>query len=238
MEVSSFIVAEGCQAHDCPDRYALFVLDSVNKLAWAIEGTGDPELNESTKALIWGVLTPSDTVPMREITLWLDRHKVPQGLVTFVLLPDTISRLYKRPRQVAAEAETPQASASSSRVGKADIPAEVPAPPIQGIQNSAISLDKEGNTFLVPVAINGELTLKFTIDSGASDVSTPADVVLTLLRTGTLTHDDFLGTRTYRLADGSTIPSQTFQIRSLKVECHRKRCSCNWKLATWAELLE
>ena len=77
-------------------------------------------------------------------------------------------------------------------MGKADIPAEVPAPPIQGIQNSAISLDKEGNTFLVPVAINGELTLKFTIDSGASDVSTPADVVLTLLRTGTLTHDEAL----------------------------------------------
>jgi uncharacterized protein (DUF2147 family) len=73
---------------------------------------------------------------------------------------------------------------------KADISAAVPAPQMHGMQNSAIPLDKEGDTFLVPVAINGELTLKFTIDSGASDVSIPADVVLTLLRTGTLTHDD------------------------------------------------
>ena len=154
---------------------------------------------------------------MREITLWLERHKVPQGLVTFVPLPDAVSRLYKRPRQVVAEAETPQPTSSSPKEDKADISAAVPAPQIQAIQNSAIPLDKEGNTFLLPVAINGELTLKFTIDSGASDVSIPADVVLTLLRTGTLTHDDFLGTKTYRLADGSKIPSQTFQIRSLKV---------------------
>ena len=84
-----------------------------------------------------------------------------------------------------------------SSVGKedrVDISAAVPARRMHG--NSAVPLDKEGDTFLVPVSINGELTLIFTIDSGASDVSIPADVVLTLLRTGTLTHDDFLGTKT------------------------------------------
>jgi uncharacterized protein (DUF2147 family)/predicted aspartyl protease len=106
---------------------------------------------------------------------------------------------------------------SVGKEDKADISTALPARQMGGKRNSAIPLDKEGDSFLVPVAINGELTLKFTIDSGASDVSIPADVVLTLLRTGTLTHDDFLGTKTYRLADGSTIPSQTFQIRSLKV---------------------
>jgi predicted aspartyl protease len=55
------------------------------------------------------------------------------------------------------------------------------------------------------------------IDSGASDVSIPVDVVLTLLRTGTLTKADFTGTETYTLADGSTLPSLTFHIRSLQV---------------------
>ena len=113
------------------------------------------------------------------------------------------------------------AGIQDSPVGKedkaADVSAAAPALQIHGMQNSTVPFEKEGDTFLVPVAINGELTLKFTIDSGASDVSIPADVVLTLLRTGTLTHDDFLGTKTYRLADGSTIPSQTFRIRSLKL---------------------
>jgi clan AA aspartic protease (TIGR02281 family) len=75
----------------------------------------------------------------------------------------------------------------------------------------------EGGTFVVPVRINDQITLKFVIDSGASDVSVPADVVTTLLRTGTITDADFLGTQKYRMADGSTVPSQQFVIHSLKV---------------------
>ena len=69
----------------------------------------------------------------------------------------------------------------------------------------------------MPVTINGQLTLKFVVDSGASDVSIPADVVMTLVRTETIADGDFLGKQTYTLADGSTVPSQRFVIRSLKV---------------------
>jgi hypothetical protein len=70
----------------------------------------------------------------------------------------------------------------------------------------SVSLQSEGGTFVVPVTINGQLTLSFVIDSGASDVSIPADVVLTLVRTGTITDTDFIGKQTYRMADGSAIP--------------------------------
>jgi len=80
-----------------------------------------------------------------------------------------------------------------------------------------ISVHEVGGTFLVPVSINDRLTLDFIIDSGASDVSIPADVVITLMRKGTLSRADFRGTRTYVLADGSTVPSATFVIRSLRV---------------------
>jgi predicted aspartyl protease len=69
----------------------------------------------------------------------------------------------------------------------------------------------------VPVTINGQLTLKFLVDSGAADVSIPADVVMTLIRTETISDADFLGKQNYTLADGSTVPSQRFVIRSLKV---------------------
>jgi uncharacterized protein YjbI with pentapeptide repeats len=69
----------------------------------------------------------------------------------------------------------------------------------------------------VPVTINGQLTLKFVVDSGAADVSIPADVVGTLVRTETITDADFLGKQIYQMADGSTVPSMRFVIRSLKV---------------------
>jgi predicted aspartyl protease len=70
---------------------------------------------------------------------------------------------------------------------------------------------------IVPVMINNAITLNFVVDSGASDVSIPADVVLTLMRTGTLRSSDFLGQQVYTMADGRAAPSQTFRIRFLKV---------------------
>jgi clan AA aspartic protease (TIGR02281 family) len=91
-----------------------------------------------------------------------------------------------------------------------------PLPPPTG-GHQTVPMLADGGTFKVPVTINGQLTLDFIVDSGAADVSIPADVVLTLVRTGTLAESDFLDSRTYRLADGSTIPSQRFLIRSLKV---------------------
>jgi clan AA aspartic protease (TIGR02281 family) len=83
--------------------------------------------------------------------------------------------------------------------------------------SDSIPLIHEHGIFLVPVVINSEITLKFTIDSGAADVSVPADVVSTLQRTGTIAKTDFLDKQVYELADGSTRVSRRFQIRSLRV---------------------
>ena len=78
-------------------------------------------------------------------------------------------------------------------------------------------MKRHGGTFVVPVVVNGTLTLDFVVDSGASDVSVSEDVVATLVRAGTIVQSDFLETKIYVLADGSQVPSQTFRIRSLKV---------------------
>jgi hypothetical protein len=40
---------------------------------------------------------------------------------------------------------------------------------------------------------------------------------MTLMRTGTLTRDDYIGDATFQLADGRTVPSTILRIRSLKV---------------------
>ena len=67
------------------------------------------------------------------------------------------------------------------------------------------------------IPVNDTITLDAIVDSGATDVGIPADVVLTLVRSKTISSEDFIGTQTYMLADGSKLPSQRFMIKSLKV---------------------
>jgi clan AA aspartic protease (TIGR02281 family) len=81
----------------------------------------------------------------------------------------------------------------------------------------SITLQERDGIYLVPVTINDAVTLEFVVDSGAADVSVSADVVSALMRTGAIKQSDFLDTQTYRLADGSVVPSARFRIRSLKV---------------------
>jgi clan AA aspartic protease (TIGR02281 family) len=80
-----------------------------------------------------------------------------------------------------------------------------------------VAMQTDGGAYVVPITINNVLTLKFVVDSGAADMALPADVVSTLMRTGALTPSDFNGTQTHVLADGSKVPSQMFNIRTVKV---------------------
>jgi clan AA aspartic protease (TIGR02281 family) len=93
-------------------------------------------------------------------------------------------------------------------------PPSVSAAPTRG---TVIPLQLDRGTFTIPVLINDKITLDFVLDSGAADVTIPSDVVGTLRRTGTLSNADFLGTKTYVLADGSKMSAQTFRIKSLKI---------------------
>jgi clan AA aspartic protease (TIGR02281 family) len=87
-----------------------------------------------------------------------------------------------------------------------------------GAANSeSIPLIHAHGTLQVPVVINDKISLDFTIDSGATDVSIPASVFAALTRAGTVSRQDFLDKRMYKLADGSGEISQRFRIRSLRV---------------------
>src|SRR6266851_1179668 len=83
-----------------------------------------------------------------------------------------------------------------------------------------VPLEFTGGIYVVPVLINGVLPLRFNVDSGAADVSIPTDVFLTLVRTGTIGKEDYIGTQKYRLADGSVVDSDRFYIHELKVGDH------------------
>ena len=80
-----------------------------------------------------------------------------------------------------------------------------------------VPLKEEAGELLAPVVINDSVKLDFTLDSGASVVTIPADVAMTLIRTGTLTQADYLGRETFQLADGRKVPSTILRIRTLKV---------------------
>jgi TPR repeat protein len=80
-----------------------------------------------------------------------------------------------------------------------------------------VALKQEGGTFVVPVQINGAITLDFTVDSGAADVQIPVDVFSTLMRAKTIVASDFIGEQIYTLADGSTQKRPRFIIRELSV---------------------
>lgn len=69
----------------------------------------------------------------------------------------------------------------------------------------------------VQVTVNDAVALPFVVDSGAAEVTIPADVARTLVRAGTLTEEDFLPGRTYTLADGSTLRSARVTLRSLRI---------------------
>ncbi len=109
--------------------------------------------------------------------------------------------------QIASPATVATADA---RAAQSRLPKEVDNPIL-------VSLESEGGTYKIRVLVNKAITLKFVVDSGASDVSIPADVVETLLQTGTLRESDFVGVQIYKLADGSTLPSARFRLKSLTV---------------------
>jgi len=110
-------------------------------------------------------------------------------------------------------------AAAPPEVSQASVTAPLPSQPttISTSPSAIIALQNSGGTYEVPVMINGAITLPFIIDSGASSVMIPADVVLTLMRAKTIEESDFIGEQKYQLADGSIAPSMTFRIRSLKV---------------------
>lgn len=185
-----YLVGEGCKPHECCISQAMFVLDTLQRRGWALR-SNSPSCNPGTAtAEMWGNLRPEDVIARREFNRWLNEQKIGWSRVSPAMSSPTTT-LSPSPPIVA----TPKAEPRQYRV----------------------QMVREGGTYAVPVQINGMLTLNFVVDSGASDVSIPADVFGTLMRTGTVTKDDMIGKAKYTLADGSVKEATTFRIRSLKV---------------------
>lgn len=118
----------------------------------------------------------------------------------------------------AAEQDTANNQKTLSKLQNNAPTGTMPVPSQSAITSTGIDMVKdESGVLKVPVQINGAITLKFVIDSGASEVQIPKDVVLALIRAETIKESDFRPGKTFVLADGSKVKSDRFILRSIKV---------------------
>src|SRR5216684_2105752 len=80
-----------------------------------------------------------------------------------------------------------------------------------------IQMQPHAGGYLISGRVNGAVSVDFLLDTGATDVSIPEEVAKALVRAGTLADGDFIGTRTYLLADGSRVPSKRVILHELRV---------------------
>ncbi|MFA5619720.1 MAG: retroviral-like aspartic protease family protein [Weeksellaceae bacterium] len=85
------------------------------------------------------------------------------------------------------------------------------------VSYNRIKLKKEHDIYFVPVKLNNVLDIDFVFDSGASDVSITPEIALTLVKTGTITENDWLPGAYYKFADGTTAKSMRFNLKSVKI---------------------
>ena len=80
---------------------------------------------------------------------------------------------------------------------------------------NVIRLKKVSGVYKIPVQLNDAVVVSLIIDSGAADMMLSQKVANILLRSGTLTEDDFLPGQVYRLADGSRKKHMRATLRSV-----------------------
>ena len=101
-----------------------------------------------------------------------------------------------------------------------------PAAPLKPPSDAAaasneIPLESDGHgSFFVSVRINGVLTAKFVVDSGASIVVLPKDMIEALTRSGAIAESDRVGTDKYVTADGRHHKGERLMLRELEVGGH------------------
>ena len=138
------------------------------------------------------------------------------------LTAEQLANLRATTRRMIAEIRNKPLRASFERL--AAVLAEPPPPlststPIPP-DGAEIALDSHGHDYTVPVRINGALTANFVVDSGASVIVLPKDMVEELTKSGAIAEGDRLGTDKYVTADGKTHKGMRVMLRRLEVGGH------------------
>ena len=86
-----------------------------------------------------------------------------------------------------------------------------------GQQPAKIKLTRFGGVYAVPLQLNNHVALYGIVDSGASDISIPADILKAMKDDKILSENDFLDEKTYVMADGTKVAAKRYRIKSVRV---------------------
>ena len=154
-------------------------------------------------------------------------HQRLQGLIAAApsmarfLTPDEIARLRATIRQLSAQIRDKLLRVELASLAGALAAPPPPVRPAEAAPGSAeIALEGDARAYWVPVRINGATTVKFLVDSGASVVVLPSDLVETMIKSGAIAPSDLLGKDTYVTADGRKHKGTRLMLRELNVGGH------------------
>lgn len=75
----------------------------------------------------------------------------------------------------------------------------------------------DSGIYNIRINLNNKISLRALLDSGAAETSIPNDIIVFLIKTGTITDSDILDTKEYTLADGSVKSYRRVNIKQLQV---------------------
>jgi clan AA aspartic protease (TIGR02281 family) len=138
------------------------------------------------------------------------------------LTPEQLVRLRATTLRLAAEVRIKKLRPAFDRlaVALAEPPPPLAAPTAAAPASGEIALEQDGGEYRVSGRVNGELTVRFLFDSGASVVALPQDLVDTLTKSGAIAASDMLGRSIYVAADGKRHKTTTFMLRRIEVGGH------------------
>ncbi|MBF0286159.1 MAG: retroviral-like aspartic protease family protein, partial [Magnetococcales bacterium] len=84
-------------------------------------------------------------------------------------------------------------------------------------QGDVIPLIWRDNSYYVKVSINGSPPFEFILDTGATRITIPSDVVAYFLRVGLINDRDLIGEGKAEVADGSKVDTKIINLRSLRI---------------------
>jgi clan AA aspartic protease (TIGR02281 family) len=80
-----------------------------------------------------------------------------------------------------------------------------------------VSMKADGGVMTVPAVLNEAVTLDFVVDSGASTVCITPDILLVLIKSGSVLPEHLGQEKEFTLADGSSATAQTVTLKSVRV---------------------
>ena len=132
-----------------------------------------------------------------------------------------LAQLRARAMRMSAEVHDKTVRAA---LGGLAVALATPAAPVAAQADASageIALDREaGGGYSVAARVNDALTVKFVVDSGASVVVLPSDLVETLTKSGGIAPSDMLGRDSYVTADGRKHKGARLMLRRLDVGGH------------------